>query len=156
MTTETKPINTLVDSDLSFERVLVRLNARPELTRGTLRRGDTFCVMGIMADESGLGEWSYDDKIDQYDYCYSDTKESIDYSRITEYYGIDMEIYILGLPENILQLLANHYGLKNTSELSQRNTSMPLWMLNDALDGKDYQIDVLCGVLDHVRRNRRK
>ena len=67
-----------------------------------------------------------------------------------------MEIYILGLPENILQLLANHYGLKNTSELSQRNTSMPLWMLNDALDGKDYQIDVLCGVLDHARRNRRK
>ena len=41
-----------------IQRILYRLDHGEKLVCGALRDGDNFCVLGMFADESGLGEWS--------------------------------------------------------------------------------------------------
>ena len=40
-----------------IQRVLSRLENGEELTKYSLRNGDNFCIMGMFADESGIGHW---------------------------------------------------------------------------------------------------
>ena len=47
----------VTDSNVKLQNVLNRLENGEKLISGELRRGDNFCIMGMLADESGLGEW---------------------------------------------------------------------------------------------------
>lgn len=41
----------------AVQRVLARLDSGEQLTVGSLKIDGMFCVLGLFADESGLGEW---------------------------------------------------------------------------------------------------
>lgn len=43
--------------DDKIQRILYRLESGERLIHGSLKRGSNFCVLGLFADESGLGEW---------------------------------------------------------------------------------------------------
>ena len=40
-----------------IQRIIYRLESGERLTTGSLKCGDHFCILGLFADESGLGEW---------------------------------------------------------------------------------------------------
>ena len=60
-TTLDRPVDSVISSDNEVQdkinRVLDRLDRGEQLTRGTLKFNDNFCILGLFADESGLGEW---------------------------------------------------------------------------------------------------
>ena len=41
-----------------IDNIIRRLESGERLIKGSLRRGDNFCVLGLFADESGLGQWA--------------------------------------------------------------------------------------------------
>lgn len=43
-----------------IDRILARLDSGEELNGGRLRRLHQFCILGLFADESGLGKWEPD------------------------------------------------------------------------------------------------
>ena len=155
-TTLIKPaVDIKADPDICFARVLDRLNGKPDLISGTLRQGDNFCVIGILADESGLGEWNYNNRLDYYEYCDPATDHVIDYEDIVGYYGINMHVDLLELPEQIQEKLAVHYGFVSPSELARFSIDVPLWRINDSLvnKGGDIEFDLLCNILEYLRQD---
>ena len=41
-----------------IQRVLYRLDSGEQLASGYLKHRDNFCVLGLFADESGMGDWT--------------------------------------------------------------------------------------------------
>ena len=65
-TTLDRPVDSEISNDdaqSKIARVLARLDRNEKLTRRTLKHGDRFCILGLFADESGLGKWGRIDKI---------------------------------------------------------------------------------------------
>lgn len=143
------------DPAISFARVLERLRTNPELIRGTLRRGDSFCVIGMLADESGIGEWVYSDSMGAYEYCYPGSGRALDYEDIMGWYGLDMRVDMFALPESLQEKLVALYGLNSRYAL-QYDSEVPLWKINDRVNTKeksDTRSSILCEVLEYMRLN---
>lgn len=51
-----------------IQRILYRLDSGEELSYGALSIGNSFCVLGLFADESGLGEWGYSENLESNEY----------------------------------------------------------------------------------------
>ena len=81
------------------QRVLYRLDHGEELVHGNLRINNKFCVLGLFADESGLGRW------DKALYRIGDScSNQILYRQLKEYYNLRSgsgSFIVDNLPEDI-------------------------------------------------------
>lgn len=115
-----------------IQRILYRLEHGENLTHGRMKSYGNYCVLGLFADESGMGHW--DPGTDAYKiegtlYC-GNLSESI-----STYYGLTSEtgvFKVLDIPEPILkqlkQKMSGHLGLLSS-----------LSIINDELIIKGYQ-----------------
>ena len=123
-----------------IQRVLYRLEHGEQLCRGYLHIKDKFCILGLFADESGLGEWEVDD---QYPHFISYSVIKDDRTKITgpfelwdlisEYYnfnGINASFNINHLPED-LRIKLESLGAISPGTLYKDTTSLDL--VNDIL-----------------------
>ena len=93
-----------------IQRILYRLDSGEWLIGGKLKSRDQFCVIGLFADESGLGEWRWDEPngIECY-FIDGVTTTDIAPPKVCELYGLamygnDVAIDISRLPEHIASL----------------------------------------------------
>ena len=96
-----------------IQRILYRLDHGIELTYSRMKRGDNFCVLGLFAEESGLGYWNGHD-------CYvvnGEPNSGSLHTSISEYYGLASETGIFriqDLPKHIVhdlnQKMAHQLG----------------------------------------------
>ena len=123
-----------------IQRVLYRLDHGEYLTTGYLRRNDNFCVLGLFADESGLGTWA----------PYSELGHSVNYmqvfddrvhpSAISSLHRKIMDLYdmksemgafrINTLPEELQDELMQHisgYGRTDLISLARINDKLCDW-----------------------------
>lgn len=51
------PVASEPTADDKVQNILCRLEHGEKLIQGQLKQGDNFCILGLFADESGLGYW---------------------------------------------------------------------------------------------------
>ena len=131
-----------------IQKILYRLDHGEELTHRVLYNGDNFCVLGLFADESGMGNWDLlsntRDK-DYYVYAPYDGKYprvvSILPSEIKSYYNLKSVVgsfSIKDLPDDLqseIRTQINNIGLK----FPELFDSSSLANLNDILLFNEYQ-----------------
>ena len=103
--------------DVSYEpsakdkilRVLYRLEHGEQLCHGILYNGNNFCVLGLFADESGLGSWVHDDKGEFYEYTIGDNKviTSLAITELIEYYDFHQPLREKGTVSFVLNQVSN-------------------------------------------------
>ena len=74
-----------------IQRIIYRLEHGEQLCGTVLRNGDNFCVLGLFADESGLGRW-IDAYTGVYEYCINDQSllTILNNREILDYYDFDL------------------------------------------------------------------
>ena len=90
-----------------IQKVIDRLEQGEELISFELKQGDNFCILGLFADESGIGRW-----VDVGEFLdFPESMLPVDSKRSYEYIvnGDDIEYFHLS------QSLVNHYNLKDGS-----------------------------------------
>ena len=134
MTTTTQnpiaPVNDTVEYEPSvadkIQRIIYRLEHGEELSIGSLYDGQNFCVLGLFADESGLGEWT---PVTQYTHRHSN-------SIITEYvYNVgELDIRLLS-PSSPPEAVTEYYNLKADPTGVNFNTNdLPLLLRKELTD----------------------
>ena len=116
-TTKTTEIETYEPTAADkIQRVLYRLDHGEKLIAHQFRNGDNFCVLGLFADESGLGEW-YLDVMNRYRYL--NCTAALDYE-IAAYYSIrtlSAGFAYCDLPDSVLNMIPT--PLQNKSRVSK-------------------------------------
>ena len=93
-----------------IQRILYRLDHGEELTGGRLYDGSNFCVLGLFADESGLGQW--DVFSNSYVVGSDSCRSTLNYA-VVEYYHLrntDGAFFVDSLPEHIKDELRDKLG----------------------------------------------
>ena len=105
-----------------FLRVLYRLEHGEKLIQGVLTDGFNFCVVGLLQEESQLGEWQ--------DIFYSKDVEDV-----FKYYGIRTFIQLKELPGNLCnEIIGSGYYSTNIN----KDREIYLHQINDYLMEKEY------------------
>lgn len=105
-----------------IQRVLYRLDQGEPLMHGCLRFNDNFCVLGIFADESGIGHWG-DNYRGSMAYLDSDDAQ-IDYGQIFDYYGLKDQFQVNDLPESVISKIIYKFGKDDTITLPYVNDQL--------------------------------
>ena len=133
-TTLDRPADPIISSDdvqIKIDRVLARLDRNEKLTRRTLKSGDQFCILGLFADESGLGEWGRIDKmrvrgdrdISYYKISNRMGSSQLDKDLVQYYrmYNANGSLDISRVPPGLMQFL---YDIKSDYNLASINDTM--------------------------------
>ena len=142
-----------------IQRVLYRLDSGEHLFQGRLRHGNSFCVMGLFADECGIGRWEasppYNETeriINNWEY-YVDSAEirntTLLSKEITQYYDLRTgsgAFRISDLPEDLRTRLSDLLWIKDIDRCS-------LSRINDDLLTLGYSTAVVNDVLASVIRS---
>ena len=108
-----------------IQRVLYRLDHGEQLTHNALKSDDNFCVLGLFADESGIGGWEGD--------AYVVGNESNAKTLgiiLTNYYGFHTcggSFNVCDLSENLRQTLVDEHILRNNYD----DVCMNITLIND-------------------------
>ena len=95
-----------------IQRVLYRLENGDKLTTGFFREDNNFCVLGIFADESGIGKWYYyGDSL--YDYLIEDQGGNPTIDKLCEYYNMneDAMFYLSELEPELATKVSDIIGI---------------------------------------------
>lgn len=132
-----------------IQRVLYRLDQGEELVAGSLRHGKNFCVLGLFADESGIGDWC----VNLAAIVYTDTKGDDSYvdlsPALVDYYNFTGAT----LPFNFNKLPLE---LQNKIKpiLNSASDYVDLVMINDRMIAEDtYTPEYTNAVLAEVIRS---
>lgn len=144
-----------------IQRIIYRLEQGEELTHSSLFDGKNFCVLGLFADESGLGEWTtvihskYDNSecYDIPEFVYNTGEIDIRLLSpasppvaVSEYYNLRRDSTGVNFNTNDLPL-----KLRNEiTELLQCTGMVDLYYINDMLIQKGHQDranSILAGII---------
>ena len=145
-----------------IQRILDRLDQGENLAASYLKLGDKFCVLGLFADESGLGGWSNGDR-----YIHS-FKPKVTLGYILKY---RFDYFVRFFDRGTVTLnkqLVDHYGLKDSRgsfdirklpiKIRRRilvtGSRYTLVSVNDHMIKQGYKCDVVNETLsDNIWRN---
>lgn len=129
-------------AEASVQRVLDRLDHGETLNQGYLYNGDKFCVLGLFADECGLGFW----QDSGYHFKYSDqvllvslNTDIADYYNMRHYNGL---FKAKDLPEDVLNKLKSyecHFDYAFNISISGINDEL----LNKGIDPNPILADII-------------
>lgn len=121
-----------------IQRVLYRLDHGEELIRGCLSKKDKFCVLGLFADESGIGTWEDRVYVEESAAYIDDNNEQLDYDQILTYYGIKPVFTLENLPDHVISKIRYKFS---------ENEVLSLPFLNDNLYGNADLNSILADVI---------
>ena len=149
-----------------IDRILARLDQGEQLIGSQLRSGDQFCIMGLFADESDMGEWVTEirqgDKIP----CYKVKPIKHGCSRYG-YYITSYNYFSSSDATRLSRDLVAHYGLRNGVGTFDLNKVPPLvkfvlhtikctdslLQVNDRMIELEYSTEVINTVLAEIIRS---
>ena len=100
--------------DDRIQRVLYRLEHGETLINNTLFNGENYCILGLFAEESGIGNWELNR--DMYMYFVPETNESLGSalpSSVRSYYNFITnygDFYVGDLPTDVIEQLEFFIG----------------------------------------------
>ena len=126
-----------------IDNIIRRLESGERLIKGSLRRGDNFCVLGLFADESGLGKWAGTTYIIYNPKLYMRNALGGD---LTNFYKLSTDFGLF-----LRKDLPPEIQLKISESPILRNDSAPIWDLsyvNDRMLGNgEIPNEILAGII---------
>ena len=137
-----------------IQRILYRLDHEETLGGGRLRRLDQFCILGLFADESGIGEWEKCKHGDVfYDYIIGDSKLTADLNEVlVKFYNLKDQTGLF----KIADLDSQEIKVFLNTELyngDYKPAISSLMHINDNMIDRGYTVKEINGILAAIIRS---